>query len=380
MPIELVLPRMSDTMLEGSITRWLKREGDEVVQGEPLVEVETDKALVEISAAATGRLLKILAPEGNTVPVGAAFALIETGDQSPPGTEPANAPQGELTRDDTSPTPRPRARRVQASPVARRLAQELGVSLESLNGSGPEGIILESDVRRAARVTAPQAAPEEDIEIVPLVGMRKVTALRMLESRQTTAQVTTFMDVDISRVGELRREVGATYTAFVVAAVARTLPDFPYLNASLEGERIMLRKRIHIGVAVAAEDALIVPVLRNADKKSLGEIAGELRELAEKGRQRRLTAQEMDGATFTVTNPGVFGSLFSTPIINLPQAAILGTGRVHRAPVVRGDEIVIGDVMYLSLSYDHRLIDGGPAVQFLRKVKELLENPEILAD
>ncbi len=363
-------------MLEALIVRWLKREGEEVLRGEPLVEVETDKTLVEIAAAAGGRLLKILAGEGTTVPVGGAYALIEAGTESPredPSPTVA-APQPKAAEKEPLPASRSRAGRVAATPVARRLAAERGIPLEMIHGTGPGGMIIERDVEGADQ----GAAAEEEVEVVPLAGARKVTAVRMLESRQTTAQVTTFMDVDVTRVGELRRELGATYTAFVVRAVARTLPEFPYLNASLEGERILLRKRIHLGVAVAAGELLIVPVLRDADRKSLGEIARELGALAEKARQRRLAAEETQGATFTVTNPGVFGSIFSTPIINLPQCAILGTGRVHRTPVVRGDSIAIGEMMYLSLSYDHRIVDGGPAVRFLGRLKELLENPETL--
>lgn len=380
MPIELHLPKLGETMLEGVVIRWLKKEGDDVSRGEVLLEVETDKAISEVSAAAGGRLLKILAPEGTAVKVGEAFALVgESGEAPVDASDTAIPIQKATEAKQLATSPRVVTGRVPASPAARRLAAKLGISLDTMAGSGQDGMIVERDVEMAATAKSPPE-PEIDATVIPLTGARKIIAERMIQSRQTTAQVTTFIDVDMTRIGQLRRQVGATYTAFVVTAVARLLPEYPYLNASLKGDRVLLRNRINIGVAVAAGDVLVVPVIRDADKKSLAQIAKELTTLVEKGRRRQLTAEDMQEATFTVTNPGVFGALFSTPIINLPQSGILGTGRVGKVPVVRDDQISIGEVMFLSLSYDHRLVDGGPAAQFLQRLKQLLENPNTLME
>lgn len=383
MAVHLELPQLNETMLEAIVVRWLKQEGDMVARGEPLIEVETDKAISEVTAAASGRLLKVLVQPDSTIRVGEPFAIVgedgESVDESPQGPASASSKVEQPAAEEKS-APRPSGRKIQATPAARRIAAERGISLEGIVGSGPSGMIVERDLEQLSGVSSQPADLDDDVETVLLTGARKIVAERMLESSKTTAQVTTFIDVDMTRVGQLRRELGATYTAFVVKAVAQTLPEFPYLNSSMEGEKVLLRKRIHIGVAVAAGDALVVAVLRDANRKSFKQIVEELNTLSEKGRERRLTADEMQGATFTISNPGVFGAVFSTPIINLPQAAILGTGRVRKVPVVRGDEIGIGEVMFLSLSYDHRLVDGAPAARFIKALKDLLENPDKLLD
>jgi len=335
--MEVKMPKLGETMLEGVITRWLKKQGDEVSRGEVLVEVETDKAISEVTAPSSGMLERILAAEGIAVKVGDAFALLavegeavapEVASPQAAATASVPAPSHDVARNavqELAPNLAPvaRAGRVLATPAAKRLAREKGVALESIAGTGPDGAITERDVE-----TASSPSPEvKDAEIVDLVGARKVIAERMLESRQKTAHVTTFTDVNVTRIGELRKGIGATYTAFVVKAVASALPNYPYVNSSIQGNRILLWKRVHMGVAVAAGETLLVPVIRDADRKSLRAISEELSILAEKGRNRQLTSEEMQGATFTISNAGVFGALFTTPIINLPQSGILGTGR-----------------------------------------------------
>ena len=391
MSTEVKLPRISQATKEAVIACWLKAEGDQVASGEPLLEVMTDKATVEIESPATGTLLKIVAQPDVAVLVGETLAFIgakgeevtdlEAGAKVSPGGEPSLVPL-----DSQQFEPRERRRRVKATPVARKVARELGVDLDEVAGTGPGGTITHQDVRAFAEAQA-QAVPEPppaplpeapvdagEVEIVPLSGVRKMMAERMTLSRQTQVSATSVVEVDMSAVQDLRRHVDATYTAFVVKAAALALRDYPLINASLRGEEIHYFKRIHINMAVDTERGLLVPVVRDADKKSLMTINAEIKDLARRGREGVLGIEEMQGGTFTVTSTGMLGSLLFTPVINYPQGAILGMGKVMDTPVVREGEIVVRPMMYLCLSYDHRFIEGATAARFRQAVKTNLED------
>ena len=377
MATEVRMLRLSDTMENATVVSWLKQEGDTVSEGDPLLEVETDKANVEITASVSGTLLKIVAPEGTIVEVGELLALIGDPVEPIPELEPARPEDAETAPPRlpvTEPIP---SRRVKAAPKARRLAQELGLSLEQIEGTGPGGLITEGDVRRFQEAQARKAPAQADLaaeeELIPLTALRRQIAERVSLSRRTMADVTTVAEVDMSAAVELRRTTSATYTAIVVKAVAMALRQFPIVNSTFSEKGIVLKKQINIGVAVAIEDGLVVPVIRQADAKSLGEINQELDAVASRARAGELTPGDMAGGTFTVTNSGVFGSLLFTPIINYPQSATLGMGKVMDTPIARDGQVVIRPMMFLCLSYDHRVMDGAVAVRFLQQVKEHLE-------
>ena len=418
MTYEVRVPQLTQTMSEATITRWLKREGEAVKAGEPLLEVVTDKATLEVESPAGGVLGKILIGEGDA-PVGTVIAvLLEPGEKMPEET-----PSQAVTRTarDTDhaaavPTQAPpgAAGGFRASPLARRVAREQGVDLAQVAPTGPNGLITEGDVRRyldsrrpAPTVAAPAPAlsevaaaadgastppvplraetrswatlpGSEDQTIIPLVGVRKTIAERLSLSRRTAADVTTVAEVDMGEIAALREHLDFTYTAFAARAVAMALAEFPILNSRLEEDRIVVNRRVHLGVAIAVDEGLKVPVIRDASTKSLRQIALELAELARLGAEGKLTPEQLSGSTFTLTNSGVFGSLLFTPIINPPESAILGMGKIAKTPVVRDDQIVIRPMMYLCLSYDHRVIDGAPAVNFLQRVKALLETPKLM--
>jgi len=388
MSIEVKLPRFSQATKEAMIVCWLKAEGDRVALGEPLLEAMTDKATVEVESPAEGTLLKIVAQPDATVSVGETVALIgEEGEKASPSkakaqASPAGGPSPEPAGS-PEPEPRERRRRVKATPVARRVARELGVDLESISGTGPGNTITHKDVRAFAEARKPPLAPEppsavpdnkEEIKIVPLTGVRKMMAEKVALSQQTQVPVTTVAEVDMSAVQDLRKRVEVTYTAFVVKAAALALRDFPLINASLREQKIYYFGRIHISVALDTEQGLLVPVIRDADKKSVMTINAEVADLARRGREGSLDPAEMQGGTFTVTNSGVLGSLLFMPVINYPQSAVLGMGKVMDTAVVREGKLVARPMMYLCLTYDHRLIEGATAVRFLQAVKANLED------
>jgi pyruvate/2-oxoglutarate dehydrogenase complex dihydrolipoamide acyltransferase (E2) component len=389
-PTEVKLPRLSQATKDAVIVRWFGTEGDQVASGEPLLEVETDKASVEIESPATGTLLKILAQPDATVLVGEILAIIgaegeevptsgmlfpdlETGAESGTG----SAPVALDSQDSQQHEPRKQRKRVKATPIARKVARELNVSLDKVTGTGPNRTITQSDVRTFAESRRPVSkglGETEEVEIVPLAGVRKKMAERMALSQRTQASVTTVAEVDMLSVQDLRKRIDATYTAFVVKAAALALRDFPLINASLRGEYLHYFKRIHINVAIDTERGLLVPVVRDADEKDLMSVNAEIESLACRGREGVLSVEEMQGGTFTVTNSGVLGSLLFTPVINYPQGATLGMGKVEARTVVREDKIVARPMMYLCLSYDHRFIEGATAVRFLQAVKANLED------
>ncbi len=379
MAIEVLLPRLTDTMHQGMISYWYQKEGENVQEGEPLFVVETDKASVEVNAVATGVLLKILIGEGESVEVGGRVAVIgEAGEDiealltmiQPKDAEKRESPRGGKER----PSVRPKA-----SPAAKRKAKEERVALQEVTGTGEDGLITEKDVmkyleKKTSSGALTQYGPEERI---PLEGIRRAMAEKMSLSSEIP-QVTTFVEVDVSELAALSQETSLTVTSYVIRAVVEGVRLYPFINASLDAKEIVLKKYFNIGVSVATPRGLIVPVLHNVEGKDIDCISRELGELAEKARTNRLGLSEVSGGTFTVTNSGVFGSLFFTPRVNPPESAILGMGKMMKQPVVRGDDIVIRSMMVLGLSYDHRVIDGETAVKFLQTVKKFLESPRTL--
>ena len=386
------MPRLSQDMTRGRIVEWLKQEGESVKEGEPLLSIETDKAEVEVQAPHAGILRRVLVGAGEEVEVGTPLAILGQAEEnidellrkgeSPPKPPPRAAEVAAPPA--TSGTPLqapslPAGKRQPVSPVARRVARELGVEVSQVVGTGAAGLVTEEDVRAFASRGAAKPAGEvpENVEVIPFTGIRRRIAERLSLSRHTAADVTTVADVDMTEVAALRKQSGLSYTAYVAWATARALREFPILNASLEGDRILIKKDIHLGVAVALEHGLVVPVIRFADGKSVEQISQEMDALATRAREGQLGPAELTGSTFTVTNSGAFGSLLFTPIINQPEVAVLGMGKVADTPVVRDGQVVVRKVMYLCLSYDHRVVDGAPAVQFLQSVKRRLERPGV---
>jgi pyruvate dehydrogenase E2 component (dihydrolipoamide acetyltransferase) len=365
-------------MKEGSVVHWYKREGETIIKGEPLVEVLSEKATVDVEAPASGVLRKIFAEQGMDVPVNATLAIIATPDEEIIEIEAETAlPEKEEKEVVATPKIQTQAtaaaeKRDLASPAAKRLAREHEVDLARVKGGGPEGRIVEADVRRFIEETS-QPVPRVE-EVIPLAGIKKITAQRVSRSFRTAPHSTVIMEVDMSHAVKMRNEKQFSYTELLVKAVAIALKTNALLNSTLtEDEQIKVYGDVNIGVAVATEQGLVVPVIHNVDNKSLEEIASKLRELAEKARTGKLAKEDVTGGTFTITNLGMYGVDFFTPIINPPEAAILGVGRIVDKPVVEGKEVVIRPVMTLSLSYDHRIVDGAPAAQFLQEIKKILE-------
>ena len=386
MALHVRMPRLSQTMTQGRVVEWLKREGDPVKEGEPLVSIESDKAEVELEAPQSGILRRVLVLAGEEADVDTPLAILAGAEEN---IEELLTGRPQAAGVTAPPTPRETAvpgvpaapgRRQAISPVARRVARELGVEISQVAGTGAGGLVTEKDVRAFASkgMAASVVEAPEDAQVIPLTGLRRRIAERVSLSRRTAADVTTVVDVDVSEVAALRKKSGSSYTAYVVWAAAQALREFPILNASLVEERILVKRDIHIGVAVALDQGLVVPVIRFADRKDVEGISREIDEMAARARDGQLTPDDLTGSTFTVTNSGAFGSLLFTPIINQPEVAILGMGKVADTPVVRDGAIVVRKVMYLCLSYDHRVVDGAPAVQFLQAVKRRLEQPGIL--
>jgi len=373
------MPRLSLTMKEGTVVQWFKKEGDMVKKGEPLVEVLSEKVTYEVEAPATGVLRKILAEEGMDVPVGETLGIITAPDEMLPEIEVVAAAPAIKTEEVMAMPERKVLERVKkriiASPAAKRLAKEHGIDLTQVRGTGPEGRIVEEDVRSI--IEEAKVMPRVR-EVIPLTGIRKTAAERVSISAQTAPQSTITMEVDMSNAAKLRERVQVSYTDMLVKAVAKALEENPIMNSTLENWKIKVFADINIGVAVATERGLIVPVVRNADRKSLEEIASILKELVEKAKQSKLAKEELTGGTFTITNLGMYGVDVFTPIINPPETAILGVGRVVEKPTVVDKQIVVRPTMQLSLSFDHRVVDGAPAAKFLQKVKQVMESPNAL--
>ena len=380
MATKIVMPRLTDTMHLGMISYWYNKEGETVRQGEPLFVVETDKASVEVDASVTGVLLKAFVKEGESVAVGGSVAIIgESGEDIQSLLTAVKPTEGEKNGVTLSSKEGPTIK-LKASPAARRKAKEENVDLQKVTGSGEGGLITEKDVlkylekfRKMPEVSK-RYGPEERIHIE---GIRRVMADKMALSSHIP-QVTTVAETDVSDLLELARETSSTITAFVIRAVLDGLRLYPLINASLDGEEIVVKKYFNVGVSVATPRGLVVPVIHNAETKDIYQISLELARLAKKTRESRPDLEEVSGRTFTVTNSGVFGSLFFTPRINPPESAVLGMGKIMKQPIVLGDQIVARTMMYLCLSYDHRIIDGETAVKFLQTVKKALESPRSL--
>ncbi|MEJ5375934.1 MAG: dihydrolipoamide acetyltransferase family protein [bacterium] len=402
MALEFRLPDLGEGLTEGEIIKWLVMPGQEVKEGQPFVQVETDKALVEIPAPRSGVVLALLAQEGERVQVGRVIAVFgEPGESFVPKKEQAPARPlsvgvvGTLEEaPEEEPQETPLEQETAALPGVRKLAQELGVALETLKGTGPRGRITEEDVRKAAEAKAkPKAVRKYDmygyLERVPFRGMRRTIAQAMVRSVQSTAQVTATEQADATRLLALRdtvrqeaarQGVHLTVLALLVKAAARALQEHPYLNATLDeqAQEILLKKYYNIGIAVDTPEGLMVPVLKGVPEKSLIQIAREMAELAEKARSRTIDLADLQGGTFTITNYGAVGGIFGTPIIRYPEVAILGVGRILEVPVVKDATIQARPLVPLSLSFDHRVVDGAEAARFLRTLIRFIEEPELL--
>lgn len=395
MAVEVVMPKFGLTMNDGILKRFLKQPGEAVAEGEPLFEVETEKVLNEVPAPASGTLVAFLFNEEDTVDCGVVLAVIaEAGEDiaalktrypaaaapSQPSAQPAAAKAAAPAEIKSAPA----SARRSITPIARKRAEELGVDLSRVEGTGPGGRVTREDVERAAasvksaaQAPRPPAAgvhPGEPGAVIPLKGIRKTIAERMMQSLHGSAQLTLTAEADVTAAADLRahlgREAEFTYTDLMIHAVARALRRHPRLNSTLEDGAIRLRGEVNIGMAVALEEGLIVPVIRNADRKTLRDVAAETKDLGRRAREGKLRLEDVEGGTFTITNLGTYGVDAFTPIINHGEAAILGLGRIIERPAIYRGEIARRSMMTLSLTFDHRIVDGAPAAAFLQTVIE----------
>ena len=356
------MPKLSLTMATGTVGKWYKKEGDAVQKDEPVVEIMSEKATYDLEAPASGILRKILVEEGRDVPVNDVLAVITAPDE-PFSEADLQSEVGEIG-EKLEPN-------IIASPAAKRLAREHGIDLSTVKGSGSESRISEEDVQQHIR-TSGQATPKVK-ETIKLTGYRKTSAERLSLSFRTAPHSTVLMEADMSGAEQLHKKTGVSYTAILVKAVAEALAEHHLVNSTLEGDTIKIFEEINVGVAVATDNGLIVPVIHHADKQQLAEVDRRITELSTKARDGRLSKEEISGGTFTITNLGMYGVDLFIPIINPPEAAILGVGKIAEKPVAVNGKVEIRPLMALSLVYDHRIIDGVPASEFLRKIKEKLE-------
>jgi pyruvate dehydrogenase E2 component (dihydrolipoamide acetyltransferase) len=409
---EFHLPDIGEGVAEGEVVKWLVKEGDAVKENQPLVEIMTDKVNVEIPSPKQGIIQKLMAKEGEVVKVGQALLAIEEKGGQPSVLVPERAvatkpslptPAKTLTIAKQQEAPlaiAPQASRkpdeVLATPATRKLARDLGVDLTIVQGTGRGGRITDEDVQRfkqlgrtVAAVTVTTSGPGGVEERVPLRGIRRKVAEHMLKSKNATAQVTHVDEVDMTEVVHLRERANAsaekrgvklTYLPFVIKALIPALKQYPYLNSSLDDEKdeIVLKRYYNIGIATDTESGLVVPVVKDAEHKSITQLATEIATLSEKAHAGQLTLNEVQGSTFTITNVGGIGGVFATPIINYPEVAILGLHKITKRPVVKDTGITIRDMTYLSLSFDHRVLDGAMAARFVNTIKQYLEDPKLL--
>lgn len=436
MATEVVMPQMGESIAEGTIVRWIKKVGDAVDRDEPLFEISTDKVDAEIPSPGAGVLLEIKVKEGETVPVNSVVALIGVAGEAPVATSASSEvapvvsvpvaastvaegspseptaglfePRGFSPGETAKPANDLEARlRTKSSPVVRNIAKEHGIELGQLNGTGISGRVTKKDIleyvesgaaAKAAAVPAASAgarpaapapaakspfAPGESVRIEPMGIMRKKIADHMVSSIRTSPHVYSAYEVDFGRIDEIRKRrkaeyeaAGAklTYTAFIAKATVDTIRQFPFTNASIDGDNIVYKRDINLGIAVALEQGLIVPVIKNADEKNMLGVCRAIQDLSGRARSKQLKPDEVQGGTFTITNPGIFGAVFGLPIISQPQVAILGVGSVDKRVVVVDDMIAIRPMCYFTLGYDHRLIDGADAGRFLQALKERLQD------
>ncbi len=424
MPTNIIMPQMGESVFEGTITKWLKSEGDGIRRDEPLFEISTDKVDTEIPSPVAGVLKKIICPVGAKVPIQTVVAIVEESDAAPAASPapaapvPAAAPAAPAPAPPAAvPPPAPAKgdddRPVFSSPLVRRIAQQEGVDLAQVQGTGWKGRVTKKDIegflaRQEGEAAAPAppappapaapapAPPKGEAPAparpagasgrsrsVPMTPMRVKIAEHMVLSRRTSAHVTTVFEVDMSRVAALRERekqdyetvygTRLTFSPFFAAACVQAIKDFPVVNASVEGTNIVYKHDINLAIAVALPEGLIVPVIRNAEEKSFLGLCRAVNDLAERARSKKLSVEDVQGGTFTITNPGLYGGLFGTPIINQPQVAILGIGGIEKRPVVVNDAIAIRSMCYLALSFDHRVIDGATADRFMARLKEILQ-------
>ena len=429
--MDIVVPQLGESVIEARVARWLKQEGDAVAAGEPLVELETDKIDLEVNAESAGTLARIQRKEGEDVKVGEVLGVLEAGGAGvqPRPAEATEAPEesgAEAPPPQVSgpkaPPPQEMAAELKITPTARRMADDHRVDLAQVRGSGEGGRITKDDVLRfvaGASKTAPAAAPAPAPaeaqsakagqapapapapapaaarppapagarveERVRMSKRRATIAKRLVEAQRTAAMLTTFNEVDMSAVQALRARrkeafqkrhgVGLGLSSFFVKAVVGALKAFPRINAEIQGDEMVLKRYYDIGIAVGASSGLVVPVLRDADRMTFWEIEAGIKDFAKRAEEGSLTLEEITGGTFTITNGGVFGSLLSTPILNPPQVGILGMHKIEERPIAVGGQVVVRPMMYVALSYDHRIVDGLEAVQFLVKLKEFIEDP-----
>ncbi|HAK54059.1 MAG: dihydrolipoamide acetyltransferase family protein [Vicinamibacterales bacterium] len=432
MSTDVVMPQMGESIAEGTIVRWLRKVGDEIDRDEPLFEISTDKVDAEIPSPAAGILIAIKVQEGETVPINSVVAVIGESDDVASAAPPAEAapatpappaapaPPAPSSLAAADPSAAGAVERVRSSPLVRRLAREHGVDLSQVTGSGSGGRVTKQDIlahidRRPAKVSPappgtdaprPRVAPVASVDAapgvsaegtaptfeagqssvaVPMTVMRQRIAEHMVASRRTSAHVHSIFEVDFSRVQQLRKAHGARYDRsgakltlmpFIAKAVIDALRAMPIVNTSVDGDRVVYKRDINLGVAVALESGLIVPVVKNADEKNLLGLSRAIADLAGRARARQLVPADVQDGTFTITNPGGLGAVFGLPIINQPQVAILGVGSLEKRPVVVNDAIAIRSIAYLTLGFDHRLIDGVVADQFMGHVKRGLEQFE----
>ena len=438
MATNVVMPQMGESIAEGTIVRWIKKVGDEVDRDEPLFEISTDKVDAEIPSPAAGRLSEIKVKEGETVPVNSVVAVIGAAGEAVAEAEPepaapkqeasqkpveqelpaAAAGQAEAEESDSDEAEGEDSPRQRSSPLVRRIAREHNVDLRNVQGTGINGRVTKGDIlgyiESGAAASAPAAAksapapaapppapgpvykPGENVQVVPMSVMRKKIAEHMVLSAHTSPHVYSVYEVNFGRISALRDKKKAefeaaggklTYTAFIAKVVVDALRQFPIVNASVDGSNIVYKKDINLGIAVALDNGLIVPVIRNADERNLLGLSRAINDLAARARAKKLNPDEVQGGTFTITNPGIFGALYGLPLINQPQAAILGVGAIEKRAVVvpagvgsdgveQQDAIAIRPVCHITLGYDHRLIDGADAGRFLAFLKERLEGFE----
>jgi 2-oxoglutarate dehydrogenase E2 component (dihydrolipoamide succinyltransferase) len=407
MATDIVVPTVGESVTEVTVARWLKHVGDTVALDDPLVELETDKATQELAAQTAGTLTEIAAPEGSNVKVGGLLGRI--GEGSVKAAAPAKPVAPPVAKPQAAPSapPPPSAPGAEilarSGPAVRKLAAERNVDVARIAPTGKEGRVTKADVMAApptvpapaaapapqqVRPPAPPRAPQEGEQRVRMTRLRKRIAERLKEAQNTAAMLTTFNEADMTEVMALRERyrdsfekkhgVRLGFMSFFVKACIVALKEIPAANAEIDGDDILYKNHYDIGVAVGAEQGLVVPVVRDADHLGFAEIEAQVADLGKRAREGRITLEELSGGTFTITNGGVFGSLLSTPILNPPQAAILGMHKIQKRPVVVGDRIEARPMMYLALSYDHRLIDGREAVTFLVRVKECIEEPQRL--
>jgi 2-oxoglutarate dehydrogenase E2 component (dihydrolipoamide succinyltransferase) len=428
MPIDVVMPQMGESIAEGTIVRWIKQVGDAIDKDEPLFEISTDKVDAEIPSPGSGVLVEIRVPEGETVPVNSVVAVIggagdrpgapESATPRPPASAPAR-PQassgarpaaGAATAPDvsaahaTSDETADARRRTQSSPMVRRMAAEHGIDISRVRGTGTGGRVTKDDIdawiARGGRDDAPTAAASDaaaasapgapgppatagNVRIEKMSVMRRKIAEHMIQSLRTSAHVYSAYEVDLSRVDALRQAkkaeyeavgVKLTYTGFIAKATVDVIGDFPYINASIDDDQVIYRRDVNLGIAVALEQGLIVPVIHRADQGTMIALCRAIQDLAERARTKQLSPDDVQDGTFTITNPGIFGAVFGLPIISQPQVAILGVGTVEKRAVVVDDAIAVRPTSYLTLGFDHRLIDGADAGRFLQALKERLQD------